>query len=136
MDFFGNHIYIVMKIRIFLLLLYLPLCGCVSSQRRVHLDDAESLLAAAKNLLKGDTHHEVVYFLGWRKDSGAVGAQCIPIDDPGGGKIIHPDRYFWRWQIGRVSLYVYFTHDARVYEVLYYDGRSESEKKVYLIKSS
>ena len=102
----------------------------------MHLDSVKSLLAAAKNLRKGDTHHEVVYFLDWRKDSGTVGTQRIPIDDPDGGKIIHFDRYFWRWQVGRVSLYVYFTHDARVYEVLYYDGRSEPEKKVYLIKSS
>jgi hypothetical protein len=102
----------------------------------VHLDSAESLVAAAKNLRKGDTHHEVVYFLGWRKDAGAVDAQRIPIDDPGGGKVIHPERYFWHWQVEKVSLYVYFTHDARVYEVMYFDGRHKPEKKVYLVKSS
>jgi len=124
-----------MKKRLFLLLL-MSLSGCVASQRRVHLDSADKLLAAAKNLRKGDSHHEVVYFLGWRKDQGSVDAQRIPIDDPGGGKIIHPERYFWRWHVDRVSLYVYFTHDARVYEVLYYDGRQEPEKKIYLLESS
>ena len=124
-----------MKKRLFLLLL-LSLSSCVSTQRRVHLDSADKLLATAKNLRKGDSHHEVVYFLGWRKDHGTVGAQRIPIDDPGGGNIIHPKRYFWRWHVDRVSLYVYFTHDARVYEVLYYDCRQEPEKKVYLLESS
>lgn len=125
-----------MKERLFLLLLALLLSSCIASQRRVHLDSADSLLAAAKNLRKGDTHHEVVYFLGWRRSQGAVDAQRIPIDDPDGGKIIHPERYFWYWQAGRVSLYVYFTHGARVYEVLYYEGHQEPEEKVYLIESS
>jgi len=96
-------------------------------------EDSDRLLAAISEFKIGDARDTVTHRLGKPTDYGHLNPTYVPPDEPGGGSLLHPELSFSHWHWGRVSSYLDFRLDGRLYRIRYYDDRRSRDGPYVLL---